>query len=134
MQTIQGSCLCHQVQFECDDNFSQFHFCHCKQCQKATGSAHVANLFIDPEKLRWIAGEDQIKRFDIPGRSITSAFCSHCGSPVPYVSTSGKIMVVPAGSLEASPTLAVQDHIFWHERADWYEQGIPSKKWNGFPA
>jgi len=48
MTHVSGSCLCGQVTFESKDDFQQFHLCHCIQCQKATGSAHAANLFTAP--------------------------------------------------------------------------------------
>lgn len=131
--TLSGSCLCGSVKFTCEDEFSQFHFCHCTQCQKATGSAHVANLFTSPENIEWISGQDLVTRYDVPGRSISSAFCSSCGSPVPYQSVSGTALVVPAGVLDSAPDIAPQDNIFWAEHAPWYEAGIMSKRYDGFP-
>lgn len=84
MDTVTGSCLCGDVAFECKNTFEQFHFCHCQQSQKATGSAHVADLFTDVANIRWLPGKDKIKRYDVPGRTITSAFCESRGSLVPY--------------------------------------------------
>lgn len=133
MKMIFGSCLCGDVRFKCEDKFSQFHFCHCSQCQKTTGSAHVSNLFTVPENIEWIAGKNLIKRYDVQGRSISSAFCRNCGSPVPYKSSSGKSLIIPAGILDSAPDMQPQDNIFWAEHASWYEAGITSKKYDGFP-
>lgn len=133
MNLIIGSCLCGKVSFNCTNSFKQFHLCHCTQCQKATGSAHVANLFTDIENITWLSGKEFVKRYDVPGRSITSAFCGNCGSPVPYISGTGKALVVPAGCLDGEPNLKPQDNIFWEERASWYDEGIQSKKCPGFP-
>ncbi len=133
MNSITGSCLCGEVTFECDDAFNAFHLCHCTQCQKVTGSAHVSNLFTDNDNICWISGEEQIRRYDLPGRTITSAFCGKCGSPVPYLSKSGKALVVPAGCLDKAPNITPQDNIFWSERALWYEEGVKSKKYDGLP-
>jgi hypothetical protein len=133
MNAVTGSCLCGEVKFECDDAFDFFHLCHCTQCQKTTGSAHVSNLFTDNDNISWISGEENILRYDVPGRTLTSAFCGKCGSPVPYLSKSGKSLVVPAGSLDKAPSIVPQDNIFWSERASWYEEGVKSKKYDGFP-
>jgi hypothetical protein len=133
MKTISGSCLCGSVAFQCDNNFDQFHLCHCTQCQKTTGSAHVANLFTEPENIQWLSGQDEIKRYDVPGRTISVAFCSECGSPVPYVSISGDVLIVPAGCLDGTPNIAPQDHIFWAEKADWYEEVGRCTKFDRFP-
>lgn len=121
MALISGSCLCGAVTFSCENQFAQFYLCHCRQCQKASGSAHVANLFTDPANICWLTGADNVQRFDVPGRVISSAFCRSCGSPVPYPSLSGVSLVVPAGSLDGEPNLLPQGHIFWQEHSQWYE-------------
>jgi hypothetical protein len=133
METVSGSCLCGDVQFKCENRFKQFHLCHCIQCQKATGSAHVSNLFTDSENIEWVSGKEKIKRYDVPGRSISSAFCTSCGSPVPYESGSGKSLIVPAGVLDSAPNITPQDNIFWSERSSWYEEGVGSRKFEKFP-
>lgn len=130
---IHGSCLCGEVTFECSNQFVQFHLCHCTQCQKATGSAHVSNLFTAISDITWLTGMHLLKRYDVPNRAITSAFCSNCGSPLPYISGTGKSLVVPAGSLNGVPNITPSDNIFWEERASWYEAGIQSKKYPSFP-
>lgn len=133
MDLVFGSCLCGTVKFSCKNIFSQFHFCHCKQCQKTTGSAHVANLFTVPTNIEWLAGQASVKRYDVPGRLISTAFCTHCGSPVPYLTTTGDELIVPAGILDSQPNIAPQDNIFWGEHAPWYEVGLKSKKYDKFP-
>lgn len=133
MSTISGSCLCGKVSFECKNNFANFHLCHCIQCQKATGSAHASNLFSVPNNIKWLSGLDSIKRFDVPGRAISSAFCSKCGSGVPYISRTGKTLVIPAGSLNGTPNIEPQDNIFCSEKADWYEKAINAKSFDQFP-
>ncbi|MEP0879898.1 GFA family protein [Funiculus sociatus GB2-M2] len=44
-------------------------------------------------------------------------FCSHCGCPNPLLTCNGKIMVIPAGSLDTVPPITLTDHIFWASRA-----------------
>jgi len=87
-----------------------------------------------PESLRWTAGQDLLGRYDVPGRSISSAFCRRCGSPMPYLSLSGRAIVVPAGSLDAPAPIAPQDHIFWSERASWFEAAGEASGFGVFPA
>ena len=133
MSIISGSCLCNKITFECNDSFDEFHFCHCIQCQKATGSAHASNLFTSPQNIKWLSGFELVKRFDVPGRTISTAFCTHCGSCVPYLSVSGKSLIVPAGSLDSVATMLPQDNIFCSEKAKWYEPGLKAKKFKQFP-
>ncbi len=133
MEIIKGSCLCGEITFTLERDFSQFHLCHCTQCQKISGSAHVSNLFTRPDNIQWLTGESLVKRYDVPGRTITNAFCSDCGAAVPYASKSGKALVVPAGCLDESPGITPNDHIFWAEKADWYEEGQSAPHFDGFP-
>jgi hypothetical protein len=57
---------------------------------------------------------------DTPG-VISKAFCTHCGSLVPYISASSGRLVIPAGGLEQDPGIRPQDNIYWPDRADWYD-------------
>jgi len=132
MAKISGSCLCGKVCFESDNRFEKFHFCHCTQCQKATGSAHASNLFTDPNNINWLRGLAFVKRYDVPGRSITTAFCSECGCSLPYISGTGKALIVPAGCLDSQPSLDPQANIFCTEQATWYKKGLNCKQFAMF--
>ena len=133
-ETLRGTCLCGRVQFEVDGPFDRFHLCHCSQCRRSTGSAHAANLFTDPERLRWLAGEELVKRFtpDEPDM-ISKCFCSHCGSLVPYTSLKSGRLIVPAGSLADDPERAPDDNIFWRDRAPWYDAGLAAPRFEQAP-
>lgn len=133
MAKISGTCLCGGVEFELEDTFEFLNLCHCKQCQRATGSAHASNLFTDPGNIKWLSGEEFIRQYDVPGRQISNAFCSKCGAGLPYVSGSGKWLVVQAGLLN-SPIKSLPIHnIFWTERADWYDAAIAAEHHDAFP-
>lgn len=54
---------------------------------------------------------------------------------MPYVSAAAPIYVVPAGSLDAplAEIPARLQHIFWGERADWYESAAESERHDVMP-
>lgn len=131
---ITGSCLCGAVTFEVENAFKRFYFCHCQQCRKITGSAHASNLFTRPEAITWTAGEALKKQFNYPERDFTVVFCTECGSGLPFVTKSGKALLVPAGSLNDEPNIQPSDNIFWAERASWYDAGQQAHKCGGFPS
>ena len=133
MEKLVGECLCGKVKFEVENDFDYFHLCHCKQCQRATGSAHASNLFTRIDNINWLSGGDSIKRFDVPGRTISNAFCLECGSGLPYLSLSGNALVIPAGCLNESPNISPQMNIFWSERAPWYDAAVLAKHVEKFP-
>lgn len=128
-KTITGACLCGRVKYQVSGPLDVFHLCHCSQCRRSTGSAHAANIFTRPEHLRWLAGEDLVKRY-IPDEPdvISKAFCSHCGSLVPYTSLKSGRLIIPAGSLDGDAGIAPNDNIFWTDRAGWYDAGLEAKR------
>lgn len=134
VENISGGCLCGEVRFEVENTFSKFYFCHCKQCQKITGTAHASNLFTRPDAIKWTAGAAHKKQFNYPNRDFTVVFCTECGSGLPFVTKSGKALIVPAGSLDTEPNIQLNNNIFWAERARWYDNGKQAKTCEGFPS
>lgn len=133
LNKIRGACLCGQVRFSLQNQFSAFYLCHCTQCQKITGSAHASNLFTQVDNIDWLSGMELIKRFDDPARDFSKAFCMCCGAGLPFITKSGRALLVPAGCLTGEPNIAVNNNIFWEERATWYEQALKAPSCQGFP-
>ena len=133
-QTYQGGCLCGRVQYEVTGPFEAFHICHCSQCRRSTGSAHASNIFTSKDKIQWLAGENLVKRFDPDEAGVISkAFCTHCGSLVPYISAKSGKLIIPAGGLSEDPGIRPQDNIFWENRADWYDTVSEAPRFDAFP-
>lgn len=131
---FSGSCLCKAVRYEIEARPKKFYFCHCEQCRKLTGSAHAANILTEATPVRWLRGEDRIKRYDAPaGREFTHVFCRECGSGLPFENVSGRTLFIPAGSLDMDPGLEVTRNIFWRESPDWYGTGLNAGRCSGFP-
>ena len=130
----KGSCLCGEVHFEIEGDFEGFFLCHCKYCQKDTGSAHASNLFSTTAKLRWVSGENLIKAFNLPSTHHVKSFCSNCGSALPSTQMNGNLIVVPAGSLDDEVTIKPTAHIFVASKADWEQDLENIPKLEGAPA
>lgn len=127
-EAIKGSCLCGGVTYEVTGDLKGFMLCHCSRCQKASGSAHVANIFTAPENLNILTGEDQIKRYDLPEPPVFGkSFCSNCGSVVPYINGMGTAVIIPAGTLDVDPGIRPSANIFWPNRAEWYDEGLQAE-------
>jgi hypothetical protein len=41
-----------------------------------------------------------------------------------FPSLRGDVPAVPAGSLDGEPTLSPEAHVFWPERAGWYDEAL----------
>lgn len=117
---IAGSCLCGKIAYEVRTPFADFVHCHCSRCRKSSGGSHATNAVIAPEAFRWIRGEADVLRFDLPAASsFATGFCRHCGSPMPHATRSGRAVIVPAGSFDADPGERPTRQAFWSSRAPW---------------
>ncbi|SKC62946.1 GFA family protein [Maledivibacter halophilus] len=118
----KGSCLCGEINFEIEGEFENFFLCHCERCRKDTGSAHGANLFSHTAKLRWLSGENKIRTFNFKSSGHIKSFCTNCGSALPNLQMDGKLLVVPAGSLDCEVNIKPQGHIYMASKANWDDE------------
>ena len=98
---VTGSCLCNKVSYAIKGNLGIFQYCSCSRCRKFTGSAFASNLLVSPGDFEWLDGEAYVGRYELPeARHFATSFCRNCGSSLPWLSQSGKSVIVPAGTLE----------------------------------
>lgn len=120
-ESIQGTCVCRAVKYSIRPPFNVFQYCHCSRCRKSSGSAHAANLFLPAAQLSWEAGEQHVRRFELPdAKHWCHAFCDQCGSALPWLTRNGRAYIVPAGNLDIDPGLAPQRNVHFASRAPWY--------------
>ena len=127
-EQIGGSCLCGSVHYEFNGPILSFNYCHYSRCRKATGSAHASNVFVVPSQFKWTRGEDLVARYDLPAaKSFAVCFCRTCGTPLPHATRSGKVIVIPGGSLDEDPLVRPRQNIFWDSGPPWFLEsgGLP---------
>ncbi len=127
-----GSCLCGTVNFEVKGDFDSFYLCHCRYCQKDTGSAHAANLISQSAKLIWLSGAEAVTSFTLPGTRHNKSFCKLCGSALPSTQLAG-LLVVPAGCLDTEISMLPTAHIFSYSKATWDGALGEVPKFEGLP-
>ena len=119
--STKGSCFCGEVSFELTGNIGLFQYCHCSRCRKVTGSAHASNLFVTPEQICWLSGKDFVASYRPENtKYFATSFCRQCGSSLPWLSKNGKVVIVPAGSLDGDPEIRPKQNIFCASKAEWY--------------
>lgn len=118
---LRGSCLCGTVRFVVQGPVDAFYLCYCSRCRKASGSAHASNLFAPAANLRWVSGEDAIRRHELAtARYFARCFCGTCGAPVPSVSRRDpERVLIPAGALDDEPEIRPQRRIHCADQAAW---------------
>ncbi|HXC52362.1 MAG TPA: GFA family protein [Candidatus Limnocylindrales bacterium] len=119
--TIPGSCLCGAVRFEVTGDPLWAHNCHCSRCRKTRGAAFASNLFIGEDGFRYIEGESEVRSYKPPGAErFTHAFCTRCGSSMPWRNESRAMVVVPMGCLDGDPGIEPRANIFVESKATWF--------------
>ncbi len=77
-----GGCACGAIRYE-TQNVPEFSIiCQCRQCQRISGAGHAASFAVMADATN-LHGD--IKFYETTaddGNTVSSGFCSHCGSPV----------------------------------------------------
>lgn len=95
-----GGCLCKAVRYECSAEPVFMGNCHCRDCQKATGTAFMAAILV-PRQAVSITGD--VKYYEVTGDSgdiISRGFCPNCGSRLFSKRQKAEFMGIVAGSLD----------------------------------
>lgn len=117
---LEGGCLCGGVRFRLTGKLGPAGFCHCKQCQRASGSAFAANAPVRTKYLEMRAGTELLSEYESsPGKF--RAFCSRCGSPI-YSRRDSEpdLRRIRLGSLDSDPGRRPLAHVWVTAKAPWY--------------
>ncbi len=119
---LGGSCLCGGVAFVVEGPLRFARNCHCSRCRKARAAAHASNLVTTADGVRVTRGEPLLTTYKLPeARFFTQVFCRTCGAPMPRVDRDRDLGIIPMGSLDGTPALRPQRHIFVASKAPWYD-------------
>ena len=125
-----GGCLCGNIRYEFkrQDVVSAGH-CHCKDCQRITGSGKATIVFIRTNDLKI---NNDYKVFSVignDGTNVNRGFCPNCGSPIiSFVTEQPNLRFIKAGSLDNSDWLKIESS-FWSVSAckwDPINESLPS--------
>jgi hypothetical protein len=95
-----GGCLCGAIRYECSAEPIFMGNCHCRDCQRDTGSAYAAEILV-PRNALTITGD--VKYYDTTGDSggiVSRGFCPICGSRLFAKLPFTELMAITAGSLD----------------------------------
>jgi hypothetical protein len=78
--TMQGGCACGKVRFEAGVDDDDAYLCHCRMCQRATGSVSIALKNVKQARMRWLSGPDWYDSSPIARRP----YCRECGTSLGF--------------------------------------------------
>ena len=118
-EALFGGCACGKIRYECSERPIVQLICHCRDCQKASGSAFAAFVIIPSDRLTYNGGA--MRCYDVKaesGRTIRRQFCGECGSPVsarwPELP---RVELLDVASLDDQSVFA-PTHELWTSRAE----------------
>lgn len=122
---LNGRCQCGAVRIVAPDDFNYALYCHCKGCQRSTGSAFKAFAGIEAKKVQINAPQDGLTSFG--DENSWDVRCKTCGSLLYSAINKGEAAHVSLGVLEEPPSVRPSRHIFVREKAPWYviSDGLP---------
>jgi hypothetical protein len=137
MPMLEGGCLCRGVRFRIDGKLGPAGYCHCKQCQRASGSAFAANAPARTQYFSLTSGAELVSEYESsPGKF--RAFCRRCGSPVySRRDSEPELRRIRLGTLDSDPERRPLLHVWVSAKAPWHEitdalpqlpEGLPESK------
>ena len=105
---MEGRCTCGALRYRLDSLPLFTHCCHCRWCQRQTGSACVVNSMIETDRIKLLAGQPEMISIPSPsGMGQTVARCPTCKIALwsSYTIAGDKIRFVRACTLDDSDAL-----------------------------
>lgn len=75
-----------------------------------------------------------VDRYESPeAKYFATSFCRKCGSSLPWLTKTGKAMVIPAGTLDVDPIARPMHNIYYSDKAPWYIDVCDLVKYDELP-
>ncbi len=130
MNHYRGGCLCGGVRYAIDGEIGRVTLCHCAECRKAQGGAHVVAAPVASAAFRLTQGAELLAAWESsPGKE--RVFCSRCGSPLfSRRAADPASLRLRIGSLDTPLGRRPDAHIWVSDKADWdlIEDSIPQNE------
>ena len=130
-KTLEGACGCGAVRYRLTDEPIFVNNCHCRLCQRQTGTGSAVNAFIESDRLEHLSGEITEHEFTTgSGGTQIVIRCATCGTPLwsHYPRIGRKAAGVRAGTLDDPSAVRPDAAIFVVDRPAWaaLPDGIPA--------
>ena len=133
--TRAGGCLCGAVRYESDGEALFSLQCHCRDCQRSSGTAYIAAMRVPAAGFRVTKGVPKryLSQSDA-GNQIVRAFCGDCGSPLyVQVATRPDIVGLRVGTLDDPSGFRAEADIFTKSAQPWDHMNPELPKYPTYP-
>ena len=124
-----GGCLCGAVRYEVEGRPLVVAHCHCKDCQRGSGTGHSTGAMFPADKMRLMGQVTEFKVKSDNGNEVTRVFCPACGSPI-LGRNSGMegYLTIALGTVDDSSGFEPQVVVFARNRKPWdiMDESLPT--------
>lgn len=119
---LDGGCACRFVRYRMTSKPLFVHCCHCRWCQRETGSAFALNALIESDRVQVLSGE--VTLVDTPsesGKGQQIARCPKCHVAVwsHYRGMGPAVSFIRVGTLDTPDALPPDIHIYTMSKQPW---------------
>jgi len=122
-QVRDGGCACGAVRYRMTGAPIFVHCCHCRSCQRETGSAFALNVLIETDRVALLEGDVELVNTPSDSGAGQKIFrCPQCRVALwsNYAMPVGdRIRFVRAGTLDDPDSIAPDIHIFTRSKVSW---------------
>lgn len=126
-ETLTGGCACGRVRFRVAIDDDDAYLCHCRICQRATGSVSIAFKNVNQSDIAWEGEPDWYESSPIARRP----FCSKCGTSLGFAFKDGSDKMDLTVAAFDDPSRFTPKHHFGAEsmhRAWLNTEGLPEMR------
>jgi len=118
---LEGGCACGAVRYRLASEPMFVNCCHCRDCQRQTGSAFVLNALIETDRIAVLSGAPEpVQMPTDSGRPHDIFRCPKCQTAVwSDYGRRGVLRFVRVGTLDDASALAPDAHIFTRSKLPW---------------
>ncbi len=118
----EGGCTCGEVRYRLNRSPMVVHCCHCRWCQRETGTAFALNAMIETSNISLLSGKPE--KIEVPsqsGKGQTIVRCPNCRIAVwsHYAGAGELLSFVRVGTLDDPDAAPPDIHIFTSSKQPW---------------
>lgn len=119
---MQGGCLCGAVRYTLTRAPDCVYFCHCRDCQKESGSPFVTDMEVERDSVQLVGSMTRYVSKGDSGRLVHRHFCSRCGTTLyTEFEADPEHVAIKACSLDDPSIVKPDRHLFIIRKQPWLE-------------
>jgi hypothetical protein len=134
MPQIAGGCLCGKVRYSANVEPAFTGVCHCRDCQKFTGSAFASVVAVPKDSLSIQGKLTTYSKAGDTGQALEPRFCPECGSGiVDEAAVMPGVVMINVGTLDDSSWVKPAMQIYCDSAQSWVQLGGEMQRFPKMP-